>query len=471
VIKFREDKQTSKVLFSTVTLNIFEDSTNGYQLTSPLPSVLNYKQDQLVKVPTSRAYFKGNSLDFTIENPDFKIYNVYTWRDTATAGITGDITIAGSVGGVTTDLTNKTVQAFYCNVVGRYANFKCQLDGDATTITDLASLVFAEEATPYDLADSSIIAVTTTATDTQINVFRKGSPVKKAVVSGFVATAANTSYQRIETLYTVWAISTGAVNVYTWDDSSLPGDPVKIDNTTFGINRPEDFCPVSVQSNPADPGQTFLVSSCDNGQNAIVRIYTLEVSQNQDKTLKIDPNPIYKTLIDRQYGDKNLKVCSLGSEHIIQNQDASKTISSTDLISNNGFQQIDVSTYLKTSDLTLICIRGSMNFIVASSSGYTAMFGNKAGDVKNRFHSLNLLSGDLAGYTVESASWHLSGYTVTLKKDNTKKFQTVILDGPWIFYTGDVLKKTDIDLKVSSLGAALQTEKFSIQIDEFSSTV
>ena len=477
VIKFRKENASSFTLFSTVTINLSQDSTGGYSRTAQLPSVVNYKQDQLIKVPTSRTYFTGNSLDFAIENPDFKIYNTYTWRDSATEGINGDISIAGSVGGITTDSTNKTVQAFYCDVVGLNANFKCQLDGEATSISDFVATIFAVEATPYDLTDSSIIAVTTSAVDTQVNIFKKGSPSKSDTITGFVATSLNTHYQRIEQLYTIWQIAGGKITVSTWDNSSLTGaKTVTVDNTTFGIVEPLSFCPVSVQSNPADPGQTFVVSSCDNAQNAIVRIYTLEVSQNQDKTLKVQANETYKTLINRQYGDKNLKICSLGSEHIIQNVDASKAISSADLVSNNGFQQIDVSTYLKSSDVDLICIRGSMNFIVANNSAagdksYTAMFGNRAGNILNRYHSLNLLDGDLSGYQVESASWHLSGYTVTLKKGTQKKFQTVILDGPWIFYTGDTLAKTDIELKVSSQGQNIATEKFSIQIDAFISTV
>ena len=99
-------------------------------------------------------------------------------------------------------------------------------------------------------------------------------------------------------------------------------------------------------------------------------------------------------MINRQYGDKNLKICSLGNEHIIQNLDASKVISSSDLSSNNGFQKIDVSTFLGSTDVDLVCIRGSMNFIVANNAAsgdksYTAMFGNRAGDIQNRFHSLN----------------------------------------------------------------------------------
>ena len=478
VIKLSEDKVSSKLLFSTLTLNILQDSTGGYEKTALLPSVVNYKQDQLIKVPTSRAYFNGNSLDFTIENSDFKIYNTYTWRDEATAGISGDITIAGSVGGVTTDSTGKTIQAFYCNVVGLYSNFKCQLDGTATSVPELAATVFAVEATPYDFNDSSIIAVTTTGTDTQVNIFKKGGDAKQAVISGFIATSANTQYQRIENLYTIWRIVGGTVVVDTWANANLTdGKKVTIDNTTFGITQLLSFCPTGVQSNSADPGQTFVISSCDNGQNAIVRIFTLDVSQKKaDNTLEVKPADTYKTLINRQYGDKNLKICSLGSEHIVQNLDASNAISSTDLTSNNGFQQLDLATYLKSTDVQLICIRGSMNFIVANNAAtgdksYTAMFGNKAGNILNRFHSLNLLADDLSGYQVDSASWHLNGYTVTLKKGNLKKFQTVILDGPWIFYSGDAIKKTDINLKVSSQGQPLATEKFSIEIDTFNPSV
>lgn len=155
-------------------------------------------------------------------------------------------------------------------------------------MTGLTSTVFAVEATPYDLTDSSIIAVTTSAADSQVTLFKKGSPSKQAVITGFVATPATSHYQRIETLYTVWTIAGGKITVYTWDNSNLTGaKTVTVDSTTVGIPVAANFCPVSVQSNPADPGQTYVVSSCDNGQNAIVRIFTLEVSQDQDKTLKV----------------------------------------------------------------------------------------------------------------------------------------------------------------------------------------
>ena len=265
VVKLSQDTESSKILFSTLTLTIQENSTTGYSRTAQLPSVVNYKQDQLVRVPTSRAFFKGNNLDFSIDSPDFKIYNVYTWRDTATEGIAGDLTIAGSVGGVATDIVGSTIQAFYCSVVGLNASFSCQTDGDATTVTGLASTIFAVEATPYDLTDSSIIAVTTTATDTQLTLFNKGKLTKQAAISGFVATKDTAHYQRIETLYTLWTISGGVITVTTWDNSDLTGaKTVTVNSATFGIPAAANFCPIAVQSNPADPGQTFVVSSCDN---------------------------------------------------------------------------------------------------------------------------------------------------------------------------------------------------------------
>jgi len=132
---------------------------------------------------------------------------------------------------------------------------KCQLDGDATSISDFVATIFAVEATPYDLTDSSIIAVTTSAANTRVNIFKKGSPSNSDTITGFVATSQNTHYQRIEQLYTIWQIAGGKITVSTWDNSNLTGaKTLTVDNTTFGIVDPLSFCPVSVQSNPADPG-------------------------------------------------------------------------------------------------------------------------------------------------------------------------------------------------------------------------
>lgn len=83
-------------------------------MVTDLPDASYYKQDKTVVIPSNRSYFKGNNLDFSIKTPGFTIFNTYTWADTATDGISGDITIVGATGGITTSVANKTVQAFYC---------------------------------------------------------------------------------------------------------------------------------------------------------------------------------------------------------------------------------------------------------------------------------------------------------------------------------------------------------------------
>jgi hypothetical protein len=248
------------------------------------------------------------------------------------------------------------------------------------------------------------------------------------------------------------------------------GTNVDIDSDFFAKTNAE-FCPVSVQSNPSNPEQTIIVSQCTGDESRVFTIGVKKAETTNDLeaeflTTKVFNNPLL--------GSGNIKVCALGSEHIIQTL-GNKKITSTDNSSDATYNELDVNTNIGTDKVDLICIRGSQNFIIttddttAGDHTYAAMIGNRAGDIGNRYHSVNKLE---TGYKVSAAAWHLEGYTVTLTGAD-QQFQTVILNGPKIVYTGDkTAGATEVDLNVSALGEAVTpTPTFSVTIDEFVSEV
>lgn len=88
-----------------------------------------FREIESTHVKISRKNFRGNILDFSVKDDSFKLFNVFTWPESATNKLEGEILIAGSYGGVTTDLTTKEVRAFYCkDVVG--SDFVCEPEID-----------------------------------------------------------------------------------------------------------------------------------------------------------------------------------------------------------------------------------------------------------------------------------------------------------------------------------------------------
>jgi hypothetical protein len=149
-------------------------------------------------------------------------------------------------------------------------------------------------------------------------------------------------------------------------------------------------------------------------------------------------------------------------------------ISSTDIGSDSTFTGLDVQTNLGTDNVDLICIRGSQHFVITTDqtvteTKYAALIGNRAGNIKNRYHSVNATPD---GYTVADASWHLEGYTLTLTKAGSRPiFQTVILDGPKIVYTGAevaeqqvALKRKLVQVQLSELKSLSSSQKLMLRL-------
>lgn len=468
------DTQAQAVV-STISIDVKADSTGHYKLNVPLPNVKAFKEAQGNVVPTSRGYFAGNSLDFAIDGEDYNIFNTYTWPVAATADLgEGAIVVAGSVGGVV--VNGENVQAFFCPGSIYNGSFKCALSGDAQTIGGLTAAIFAVEATPYDTSDNGIIALTANGADSQLHLFNSNNFYKAATMTGFVATPTNSNYQRVDTLYTVWTTDgTATITVYVFVDNNLTtGTNVVIDGTFFGKDL-KDFCPTGIQSDPSNQEQTFITSQCANDET---RIFTVKVVKTVDTNVLTVTPVSSKALNSPKLGDGVVNVCSLGGEHIIQITTGNKAISSTDNSSDGTFIGLDVEKNMGTDNVDMICIRGSQNFIIAtddSTTGdhtYAALFGNRSGNIANRYHSINKLDGDLAGYEVKYASWNLEGYTVALASGSNWRFQTVLVNGPKIVYTGPVTTETaTVTLNVTALGEVAGTETFTLDVTKFNPVV
>jgi hypothetical protein len=383
-------------------VNVVQSSSGQFkQLITPLPNVKDYKKPQGNFVTTSRGYFGGNSLDFSIASPNFKVFNVYTWPDSATSELgAGTKIIAGTVGGFT--INGQKVQAFYCTGSIFNGSYKCKNSGDEKTVPGATiTAALAVEATPNDISDNGMVAVTTDGTDSIFHLFNSDNFYKGATLAGFVATADNSHYQRIENLFTFWAVASGKVTVYFWKDNTLtPVSTTVLTNETFGKGV-KHFCPVSVQANPLDVTQALILSNCQGDET---RVFTVTVS-GTGGTLTVTPKSS-KSIRSPLIGAGSVKLCALGSEHIIQKLAGNTAISSTDGGDDNTYAGLDVVANLGNDNVDLLCIRGSQNFVIATDPAiagdqtYAAMFGNRLGNIGNRYHSVTKLTGDLAGFKV-----------------------------------------------------------------------
>lgn len=274
VIKIKN--KGSGAIISTITVNVSPNSKGHYaQLNSPLPDLKSFVDPQGNFIATSRGYFAGNSLEFALDTPNFTIYNVYTWPDTVMSAVAaGTKTLASDLGGVSSN--GSTIQAFVCDGTIVTNNFKCANYGTSRTLVGTNNVVaFAAESTPFDLSDRGFVAVTNDGTDTTFHMFNANDFYAQSKINGFIATSENSHYQRIGSLYTFWTVTDTKVTVYWWSNSNLsPTNTMVLDNVFF-TKGVKDFCPTSVQANPADSSQTFLVSNCAGDES---RIYTLSVS-------------------------------------------------------------------------------------------------------------------------------------------------------------------------------------------------
>lgn len=179
-----------------------------------------------------------------------------------------------------------------------------------------------------------------------------------------------------------------------------------------------------------------------------------------------------KSITSPKIGNGGVKVCALGGENIVQKTVGNFIISSTDNVNDGTYTELDVTNNI-SDNVKILCIRGSPNFVIYEDSvqgdqRYAAMFGNRGGNIGNRYHSVNKLSGDLAGYKVQNVSWSLTGYTVAVNSGSNQKFQSIVLDGPHLVYTGGLIPPTQVSLTVSALGESVADPiKFNLEIIAF----
>ena len=459
-----------------------DDSTGLYrQKESALPDTKAYYNPVVNTISINRGFFQGNDLEFSIVEPNFKILNTYTWPDTATEEL-GDRTIilASNIGGVAVDSTS--FQPFFCSGSMSIDTFKCKLSGEKRDFPKDAISVLVQETSPYTPDDKKIVFVTNENLNAGLYIFNDKNFYAKEVLEGHVATEANTHYQKINNMHTIWAVNTDKKEVtiygYVEYDGKLDGKKMMVLNSDFLNRETLDFCPVSVQANSKFLNQVFIIAQCKEQQ---ARIYTLKLQMKPDKFQKeiLDISKIYdsKALISYQLGKGDYKLCALGEENIVQNKSGDKAISSTSTRTDASYGGLDLEKNLGTQSKELICIRGSENFLIVTESSldgdqtYAAMYGNRSTDISSRYHSVKKLDGELSGFRVKDVTHNLEGYTIKLASDKKQKFQSVFLQGPKIYYTGPQIKDTEVTLTVKSKGKEVDSIKLKVNLETFKGDV
>jgi hypothetical protein len=220
-----------------------------------------------------------------------------------------------------------------------------------------------------------------------------------------------------------------------------------IDYKDFGlpVESELDFKLIAISTNPQDPSQFFLVSTTSLNDDLITNRISTVIVTDLLSSQKITIDSTYKTFNAPKIQGE-IKICSLGKEHIISTQADSviKSISAT----GSGVQKIDYSTYgLDATKSELICVPGRSEFVIVDRTvpdkqKYLVLFGNKVGNIQDRYHSLEDLSqGDFTGYQLISVSAGKYGLNIVLEKQVLDKIDRVMkalfTDGPFAIYRGD----------------------------------
>ena len=419
-----------------ITHKVASSVLEGYKY-SPLSekTARYYRTGEILgfQINSNRNKFRGNILEFSVKDDNFKVFNVFTWPESATKKLVGDIRIAGSYGGVTTDLTTKEVRAFYCKDVVS-SDFSCEPEADDELVyknSAFKSTILAVEVygtpNPEKEAFRSIFAVIGLESETVVVRFsHKKKWITPLTIPEFIATSDNITYNISDNKFKIFTLKGNELNSYSWKMDAT--DTPKVE--PYLITLPSrDKCSYRLQS---DGENVSIVLNCPDtigvfGENIFVSTIVESEYIKKEYTGFI---PIV-TLSDLTTKPDELSICLTGKENIVfAHQGPSKQLLESHATNVNSAMTIKMSELYTAKGLpdsaSLKCLDAGKGFILTHQSGnnygYWAFFGDKHYDALNRVHSFNLMEGELDGYKVESMAGNTHGYTVILSKGNQRRF-------------------------------------------------
>lgn len=239
-----------------ISIKTVESLLSGFEFPPLSKSTERYKKPGeilSIQIDLNRNALRGNLLDFSVKDDNFKVFNVFTWPESATKKLVGDIRIAGSYGGVTTNLTTKEVRAFYCKDVVS-SDFTCEPEAEDELVyknSALKSTILAVEVygtpNPEKEAFRSIFAVIGLNSETVVVRFsHKKKWIAPLTIPEFIATSDNITYQISENLIKIWTIKANLLNSYSWQMDTT--DTPKVEKSQIELPSREN-CSYKLQSN------------------------------------------------------------------------------------------------------------------------------------------------------------------------------------------------------------------------------
>ena len=172
--------------------------------------------------------------------------------------------------------------------------------------------------------------------------------------------------------------------------TDLTAAQLQIDNAAL-------FCPVAIIETPLNTRRVEINSYCAN--NGDSRIWTFQAETIEDVQQATIPAQ-NRQLNNIQSGTGELQICGLGQEYLILNAVKSFFYAANveDDASSNQLLHPDAG-YAKIDKL--ICMRRYAGAIIVGTDAddkgiYSLLFGNKIGDIRNRYHSTNTFTSAAA---------------------------------------------------------------------------
>ena len=250
---------------------------------------------------------------------------------------------------------------------------------------------------------------------------------------------------------------------------------LELDSQILGIRDASIFfCPIDIHRNPISKNLIEVGSYCQGSSDS--RIWAFEVQSIADLAPGSSVTAQNRQLNTILGSSGQLQVCSFGSEYLILNSaEGNSALYAANAQVDASFNHL-LDTEAGYSGLSkLICLNNQAGALVIGTNFekqgvYSLVFGNRLGDIRNRYHSTNT-------FTVGKAPIELISFTSSaLVVRNGQKFTYLDLNGPQILYKGKgdgdgqsaTLKGTN---PKSATGGASITEEFKYTFSVFTANV
>lgn len=455
--------QTESKTF-TFNVNILQDINVGAKIKN-IPDYQDYNRESVLgnKLSINRRSFQGNNLDFELSLAGFTVLNANEF-DFDTASLGKNVYFFDYQHGIAVDAANK-VTAITCTGTILEKNFNCALNTKITyDIPAGASLIHVQPSSSN--TEKGLVLVSSDNKDTHVAYIDfVDEEAYFGSITGVKSQAGKLTFKVIKGTYSFWIIDTvglAKVTVYGSSSKMLAGITLikTIDNTVIK-KKAGNFCPVGFSQNGLITGRMDIMSYCATGESRIWRLNAVD-----PVTIDIIAEEPSKLVANTEAGTGALSFCNLGQEYLVLNPTTNFAYS-TDVADDYSINGLGYTAIGYTGIQQIFC-RGGTNAIIAGVDGagdkwFSVLFGNKIGDIRDRYHSSVKYTG-----SIDSVVQTETGFIVNTLDGANYKFYSILVNGPTIYYNGQKQAgPQDVTLQITQLGEAVGSKQFTFSLTDF----